>query len=80
MPLDSVFPIPHRFLSASTHSIVGAVHRGNDRGGTVALLAVVRYPARVLSVVAAGVHCYVELLSVRYIQELTERLDHAPHA
>src|SRR5919204_2337383 len=48
VPLDSVFPIPPRFLSASTRSIVGAVHRGNDRGGTVALLAAARYSARVL--------------------------------
>jgi pimeloyl-ACP methyl ester carboxylesterase len=55
------------------------VHRGNGRGGTVALRAAARYPARVHSVVAAGVHCYVELLSVRSIQEFAERLDHAPH-
>ena len=74
-----MFPIPHRFLSASTHSIVGAVHRGNDRGGTVALLAAARHPARVHTVVAAGVHSYLEPLSVRYIQEFAERLDHAPH-
>jgi pimeloyl-ACP methyl ester carboxylesterase len=79
VPLDSVFPIPPRLLLASTHSIVGAVHRGNDRGGTVALLAAARYPAPVHSVVAAGVHRYMELLSVRYIQEFAERLDHAPH-
>jgi pimeloyl-ACP methyl ester carboxylesterase len=74
-----VFPIPPRFLSPSTYSIVGAVHRGNDRGGTVALLAAPRYPARVRSVVAAGAHSDVEPLSVRYIQEFAERLDHAPH-
>jgi pimeloyl-ACP methyl ester carboxylesterase len=55
------------------------VHRGNDRGGTVALPAAARYPAPVHSVVAAGVHRYMELLSVRYIQEFAERLDHAPH-
>jgi pimeloyl-ACP methyl ester carboxylesterase len=79
VPLDSVFPIPPWFLSASTRSIVGAVHRGNDRGGTVALLAAARYPVRVRSVVAAGAHSYLELLSVRYIQEFAERLDHAPH-
>jgi pimeloyl-ACP methyl ester carboxylesterase len=59
---------------------VGAVHRGNDRGGMVALLAAARYPARIHSVVAAGVHCYVELLSVRYIHEFAERPAHAPHA
>ena len=79
MPLDSVFPIPPRFLSASTRSIVGAVHRGNDRGGAVALLAAARYTARVRSVVAAGAHSYVEPLTVHYIQEFAERLDHAPH-
>jgi pimeloyl-ACP methyl ester carboxylesterase len=80
VPLDSVFPIPPRFLSAPTYSsIVGAVHRGNDRGGTVALLAAARYTAGVRSIVAAGAHRYMELLSVRYIQECAERLDHAPH-
>jgi pimeloyl-ACP methyl ester carboxylesterase len=56
------------------------VHRGNDRGGTVALLAAARYPAPVRSVVAAGVQGYLEPLSVRYIQEFAERLAHAPHA
>jgi pimeloyl-ACP methyl ester carboxylesterase len=55
------------------------VHRGNDRGGTVALLAAARYPARVRSVVAAGAQGNLESLSVRYIQEFAERLDHAPH-
>src|SRR5437764_6692356 len=54
VPLDSVFPIPPRLLSASTHSIVGAMHRGNDCGSTVALPAAARYPAPVHSVVAAG--------------------------
>jgi pimeloyl-ACP methyl ester carboxylesterase len=55
------------------------VHRGNDRDGTVALRAAARYPARVHSVVAASAHSHVEPLSVRYIQEFAERLDHAPH-
>jgi pimeloyl-ACP methyl ester carboxylesterase len=54
------------------------VHRGNDRGGTVALLAAARYPARVHSVVAASAHSYLEPLSVRYIQECAERLDTPP--
>jgi len=55
------------------------MHRGNDCGSTVALPAAARYPAPVHSVVAAGAHSDVELLSVRCIQEVAERLDHAPH-
>jgi pimeloyl-ACP methyl ester carboxylesterase len=46
------------------------VHRGNDHGGTVALRAAARYPARVRSVLAAGAHSYLEPLSVRYITAL----------
>jgi pimeloyl-ACP methyl ester carboxylesterase len=48
---------------------------GHSGGGTVALLAAARYPARVRSIVAAGAHSYVEPLTVRYIQEFAERLD-----
>jgi pimeloyl-ACP methyl ester carboxylesterase len=51
---------------------------GHSGGGTVALLAAARYPARVRSVVAAGAHSYVEPPSVRYIQEFAERLDTLP--
>jgi pyruvate dehydrogenase E2 component (dihydrolipoamide acetyltransferase) len=52
---------------------------GHSGGGTVALLAAARYPARVRAVLAAGAQGSLKPLSVRYIQEFAKRLDHAPY-